>query len=147
MTRQRQRARVGQQIPLAPFQAWCKEQIRIAAVRRGPFATFAPYGPVNELADRIGLHPRVLNRITRGVYAGHRDGRKGDIPTDTIGRHDVENALTRAGVDFYGVYPEFEHERDIELEMDQFCSECGEWVTPIKGRCPWDDTDLMEDIA
>jgi hypothetical protein len=88
----------------------------------------------------LGINARVLNRIKRGRYAGSQNNRKGEYPTEWIGRAYIEDMLWRAGVDFYDVYPELEGERNVELEEDGFCKQCHEFVTPIGGLCPWDDT-------
>lgn len=140
----------GPKIPLAPLTAWCHEQVEIAARRRAhldPSRTNRLYGPTAELADRLGIQVRVLNRLMRGVYAGCQDGHKGEFPTDTIARYYVEDLLVRAGVDFYDLYPELEGERDIKLEPDAWCRCCREFVTPIFGCCPWDDTPVHMEMA
>lgn len=134
----------GPRIPLAPFTAWCNEQVELAVKRRGVTSVFSDgYGPCAEVADRLGIDVRVLNRLMRGMYAGSQNRRKGEFPADTISRYYVEDLLARAGVDFYGLYPEFAYEQDIEIEPDEFCRECGEYVTPIKGFCPWCDTNVV----
>lgn len=136
----------GPKIPMAPFSAWCNDQIQQATKRQGgrlvgwDRVRSDTCGPAGELADRLGIHIRCLNRLRRGVYAGSQARRKGEFPADTISRYYVEDLLARAGVDFYDVYVDLAHERDIELEPDGWCSCCREYVTPIRGLCPWDDT-------
>jgi hypothetical protein len=131
----------GPRISMAPFTAWCNEQVELAAKRRGALSVFSDrYGPCAEVADKLGVHVRVLNRLVRGMYAGSRDRRKGEFPAETISRYYVEDLLSRAGVSFYNVYPEFAHEQDIELEPDAWCRCCAEYVTPLNGLCLWCDT-------
>jgi hypothetical protein len=135
----------GPRIPMAPFTAWCNDQVEQAAKRAGAprgwdVARSNMYGAATDVAERLGVHIRILNRLRRGMYAGSKDHRKGEFPADTISRYYVEDLLTRAGTSFYDVYPEFAHERDIELEPDEFCLQCGEYTTPIQGCCPWCDT-------
>lgn len=143
----------GPRIPIAPIRDWVNEQIRAEANRQmlsvawgaGVPGIVQEVGPVTQIAARLGVHIRCLNRIKRGMYAGARNGVKGEYPTDTISRYYVEDMLTRAGVDFYDIYPELESERDIALEPDGWCKCCREFVTPINSLCPWDDTPV--DVA
>jgi hypothetical protein len=133
----------GPQIPYAPFTAWCNQQVELASKGRGINSFYTDkYGPCAAVADRLGIHVRILNRLMRGVYAGSRDSCKGEFPTDTISRYYVEDLLARAGVDFYEVYPQFEHERDIKLEPDAWCRCCAEYVTPVDGVCLWCDSSV-----
>jgi hypothetical protein len=139
---------------MAPFSAWCNEQVKETAKRTGDIrgwdvARSNMYGATTAVADRLGVHVRIFNRLARGMYAGSQNSCKGEFKADTISRYYVEDMLTRAGVDFYDVYPDLEFERDIELEPDAFCRQCGEYVTPIQGCCPWCDTgvDGMEMAA
>lgn len=65
---------------------------------------------------------------------------------------DIADALEAAGLDFDAIYegPEYEHVRavaagEVELEDDGFCASCHEVVTPIAGKCPWCDSDVVGD--
>lgn len=138
--------RRGPQIPIAPFQHWCAEQVALTSKSRPWNGAACIYGPSSEVADLLGIHVRALNRVIRGVYAGMQNGHKAEFPVDTISRYYVEDALTHAGVDFYELYPALEAERDIELEPDEWCDRCGEDVTPIGGQCPWCDL-MLGDVA
>lgn len=133
------------QVPIGPVKDWCHTQVRLLASRHDPHDP--RYGPHQELADRMGLNSRALYRIMQGHYSGARNGRKGEFPAETISRNYVEDMLTRAGVDFYSVYPELEYERDIALEPDEFCRRCGEWITPIEGFCPWCESNVGWAVA
>jgi hypothetical protein len=135
----------GPRIPMAPFAAWCNDQVQQAAKRTEGISGWDVarnnmYGSVAAVADRLGIDVRNLNRLCRGMYAGSRNRRKGEFPADTISRYYVEDLLTRAEVSFYEIYPEFAHERDIELEPGAWCRCCAEYVTPVDGICLWCDT-------
>lgn len=81
---------------------------------------------------------RKLYRYRRCLYAGSEDRRKFERRTEWFRRAVVEDALHMAGVDFYGMYPEFAHETNIPLEPAVWCPHCRSEVTPILGECPWD---------
>lgn len=128
-------------IPAEPFLAWCERQLVLIA-NGGALGT-VPVGGFGQTSDREA------RRRAHGVLAGrlgvevrtlwrylHRLDTEGR-PTTTLSRYSVEDMLNRAGEDFYAVYAQLEHERDIELEPDVFCPRCGEMTTPHEGTCLW----------
>ncbi len=144
----------GPQLPLRPLIDWINAQIARETRRQG-LSLDAPNsssngkepGPHRLVADRLGLNDRALYRIKNSRYAGSRNGRKAEFPATTISRKYVEDMCTRAGLNFYDLYPELEWERDVELEADAYCARCGEDVTPIEGCCPWCDRVVRTDIV
>ena len=128
-----------------PFVAWCQRRLR--AISNHGAIGILPTNPTERqdtirpgthtvLAHRLGIEPRTLWR-----YLHRLDG--SDQPTATISRYAVEDMLTRAGEDFYALYPEYEHERDVELEPDGWCPHCQELTTPVEGKCLWCEGRLM----
>lgn len=128
-------------VAAGPFVAWCEGQLRVIAHGRAVGPT--PSGHTGEgpslgcrahqtLAFRLGVDPRTMHRYLRAL-----DG--GDHPATTLSRDSVEDMLHRAGEDFYAVYPDYLHERDIELEPDQWCPWCQQTTTPMGGICLWCD--------
>jgi hypothetical protein len=87
---------------------------------------------------------RHMLRTVGGGGSRARSVKQRDISTDRFPRPVVEDALFVLGVDFYEVYPEFAHERDIEIEPAAWCPACREHVTPIQGECPWDGWAISE---
>lgn len=123
------RTRHGPQIPLKPFQDWIEQQL----------GDGDDIGACARLAQRLGTTDRSLHRIRHGIACGKKDGQSFTFTVDTWGRFRIEDMLHRAGADFYDVYPEFAHERDVELEPDAWCEGCRDVVTPVNGICLWCD--------
>jgi len=107
------------------------------------------------LAVQMGITDRTLHRIRNGIGTGKRLGPSGHqaytYGITTWARFRVEDMLHLAGADFYDVYPEFQHERDVVLEPECWCPSCREVVTPMDGVCLWCDEVLtkpqLEDAA
>lgn len=124
--------RGGPRIPCEPFATWLDGQLRLLA------ADFDD--PHAQLSSSLGIVDRTLWR-----FMHHRDSN--GHPSKVFGRYAVEDILTRAGVSFYDLYPEYEHERDIVLEPDSWCSSCATTTTPIDGVCPWCETVTVAPLA
>jgi len=130
--------RGGPRIPSKPFVDWLWEQRRVLDRDPSRWVTdvagrATEHAPTRTLAARCGVCERTLHRYMKGLDSN-------SDPTDVLGRYLVEDILHRAGVDFYSLYPEFEHERDIELEPEAWCDKCLDIVTPLDDRCPWCNT-------
>jgi hypothetical protein len=132
--------RGGPRIPAEPFVAWCEQRLRVLA-KDGAIGilpsdarqrTMIARGARTVLAYRLGIEDRTLWRYLNGWDSVAR-------PTRTLPRHPVEDMLHRAGEDFYAVYPQYAHERDIELEPDVWCAMCKQVTTPLDGVCLWCD--------
>lgn len=124
-------------IPNAPFVAWLRHELGVGDDPDNPSHSRHSNSGREQLAARLNITVRTLYRHLYRLNGCSK-------PTSVISRIGVEEMLHAAGVSFYDMYPAFAHERDIEIEPDEFCRLCGEWVTPINGRCPWDDCDLMD---
>lgn len=143
---------IREYIPGKPFAAFI--EARVAFHERGQQNRPASHrdGP-KKVAEEFGWGSgdagvRKLYRYRHGLHSVRPGGKRGspsrDVPTERVPRPLVEDALARAGVDFYEVYTEFAHERDIEIEPAAWCPNCQEHVTPIKGECPWDGWRISE---
>lgn len=161
----------GPRIPLEPFIGWCETKLveyggpdalkvkMNAGGRFNPDAT----GARDRLAAKLGIASRTLWRYTHWRDSCGR-------PTTVAPRWYVEDMLERAGLRFSDLYPgSFEKapgergpardvlryidllgnccDEEIELEPDAWCRCCREFVTPIFGCCPWDDTPIHMELA
>lgn len=141
----------GEYVPAKPFADWIEERIRFYD-RQQPGTPLTHRDSASRVARDLGWGDkesgaRKLYRYRhclKTMKRGSRYGRSFDVPTDKFPRPPIEDALFRAGVDFYSVYPEYAHERDIELEPAAWCPACREHVTPIDGECPWDGWRISE---
>lgn len=140
--------KLGPQIPAKPFADWLNErfkfyedQLRYQSVLRGSMLNFGN-GPAQKVCEEIGWPGdggvRKLHRYRHQLMCGSVQTRKLDRHTEFFPRYVVEEALHRAGVGMWELYPDYVV--DIELEPDRWCPVCEEIVTPIDGFCPWDET-------
>lgn len=129
-------------LPAAPFVRWLREQSDIIGHDYSLLGAGIPAPPVNTaLAKRLGVVPRTIYRYLRSLDGAGR-------PTDTYERKQIEAVLTRAGVDFFEIYPDLDDlDLDLELEVDEYCPRCREITTPINGICPWCETQVRRDAA
>lgn len=138
-------ARQKENVPVGPFMELLNEWVEhYRAIFPGSSAEKTS-AAIRKVAEDLGWEGepgmRKLYRYRRGLKStrNRRTAPNREIPTGTFPRATVEDALHRAGVDFYSIYPEFSHERDIELEPAAWCPACREHCHPIGGCCPWCD--------
>jgi hypothetical protein len=110
-----------ERVPAGPFRMWINQQYE-NLVRSGAD------GPRIELAGRLGIAEKTLKRYCDGVNDA------GD-PVEDYERERVEEMLNRVEVHFRELYPD--HDPDIVLEPDVYCTRCEESTTPLNGVCLW----------
>jgi hypothetical protein len=138
----------GEYVPAQPFADWINARVASYQAQETGMAAHQ-LTAVKRTAEDLGwgshdggirklYRYRHMLRTVGGGGSRARAVAQRDIPTDKFPRPVVEDALFTAGVDFYEMYPQFAHERDIELEPAAWCPNCRSHVTPIQGECPWD---------
>ncbi len=113
-------------VDAAPFVAWLERQIAHITADETLWRTTSggsalPPDATKILGERLGVHEDWLRK---GAWT-----RSGQLERAT-----VEDALDRAGVAWFDVFPD---DAPDEIEPDGFCGRCHEVVTPISGACPW----------
>lgn len=128
-----------------PFSNWLNERYEVHLQGEPAYASHAMtllLGEIGWPTNEAGS--RRLYRYRHCVMSGSCKGVKGSRPTEWFERDVVEDALHFAGQDFYELYGEYAHERDLPLEPAAWCPSCQSHVTPINGCCPWDDWVISE---
>lgn len=142
----RGKLRIGEPtVPAAPFSGWLRDRIAEYEASAATEHEKKQVGASVRLAAELGWGTseggvRRLYRYKNAVKERTAKSKtvKWNEAASVWPRSDVEDACHNIDPDlFYELYPEFRHERDIDLEPDAWCPFCKEMVTPVDGLCPW----------
>lgn len=114
-----------ERLAMIPLTCWV--QRRLAAYEQRDDIDSA----INRLAGELGISQRLLGRWSHQTSDG-------DVTTFDVVRETVEDALHRAGVPLWEVYPWLANEHDRPVE-EGWCAACGENVQLVDGVCAWCD--------